>query len=200
MWCNLLWVEVEFVTDSSLCTDNTVSHRIHMIIYWIMKYNGRTYVPLIEDIYENCGFCEPHSEELLLNWLLERLWTLPTAADQWYWSFNSANVATAEVFHIRLNESATHTHQAHVALAQSHRAFPVSASLSLSFSVSFIWKCSVTHIAYTGLQTTYQTLHLQIAGLTALSCSSVCLSPIQLNLNNLLVSFLSLSFERFSIF
>lgn len=42
--------------DSSLFTDNTASHRIHIIIYWIMKYNGRTYVPLIEDSYENCGF------------------------------------------------------------------------------------------------------------------------------------------------
>lgn len=73
-----------------------------------------------------CGLIQKNFTTLC-DWLCKWLWMLPTAADQWYWSFNSANVATAEVLHIRLNESVTHTPSTH----HIHTAFPVFLSICL---------------------------------------------------------------------
>lgn len=77
-------------------------------------------------MYEDCRRVQKNFTTSC-DWLCRWLWTLPTVADQWYWSFNSANVATVEVFHVRLNESVTLRPSTH----HTHRAFPVPLSFCL---------------------------------------------------------------------
>lgn len=113
--------------DSSPITDNTAGHR--MMIHWLKGNHGRTYNMYhcwtVDMKIVDCGLVQ-NNFTTLCDWLRELLWMLPTAADQWGWSFNSANV-TVEVFHIRLNESVTHTPSTH----HIHSAFPASLSFSL---------------------------------------------------------------------
>lgn len=56
-------------------------------------------------------------------------------ADQWYWSFNSANVATVEAFHVRLNESVTLKPSTHHTHTQSFSSPPLFLSRSYAGNV-----------------------------------------------------------------